>query len=383
MAKRSEVIGASIIGAVLVAGLAAFVVPGNALGAAKPSASSPASGAGATAKVVRIGYFGNLTHAPALIAKQQQLFRKYLPGATIQFTTFTVGTAEIEALKGGALDIGYVGPGPAISGYATTQGQLLNIVGGSTYGGASLIVKPGLIAKAGKPTSAEIAALSGKTIADPGLGGTQDIALKSYLKSNGFCVFSFCTMNAKKANVTGMANADTLALFEQGKLDGAWVPEPWATRLVNEGGGKTFVDEASLWPNGKFATTVIVAAKKFAQKYPGSVRGLLQANEDAIAFLNKASNRPAAIDQVQRELQAATGKRLLPDIIRQAWPRLGYSSDPIIASVKQNFVEAGQLGFLPYKNVDALKGIFDLTQLNAVRQSSGLKPISVPADLQN
>ncbi|MEY4411448.1 MAG: hypothetical protein RLZ69_1022, partial [Actinomycetota bacterium] len=157
-----------------------------ALIAAAVMTPSSANAAAATAPTVRIGYFANLTHAPALIARQQKLFEKYLgAGTKVQYTYFTVGTAEIEALKGGAIDIGYVGPSPAISGYTTTRGTVLNIVSGATSGGAVFVVKPGLIKTEGEPTKAEIAALAKKNIADPGLGGTQDVALRTYLVKNG------------------------------------------------------------------------------------------------------------------------------------------------------------------------------------------------------
>ena len=35
-----------------------------------------------------------------------------------------------------------------------------------------------------------------------------------------------------------VANADILTLFLKKDIDGAWVPEPWATRLAKEANGK-------------------------------------------------------------------------------------------------------------------------------------------------
>ncbi|MEN9715252.1 MAG: hypothetical protein RJA35_719 [Actinomycetota bacterium] len=342
-----------------------------------PSASQAAPKAAATAPVVRIGYFGNLTHAPALIARQQKLFEKYLPGSKIQYTYFTVGTAEIEALKGGALDFGYIGPGPAISGYVTTQGSLLNIVAGATYGGARFVVKPNLIANEGSPTKAEIAALAGKTIADPGVGGTQDIALKNYLKDNGLGA-----NNQYKVNITGLANADTLTAFLKGSIDGAWVPEPWATRLIQEGHAKTFVDENDLWANGKYATTLVVASKAFEKQYPAAVQGLVQANEDAVNYLRDASNKPDAINLVQNELVASTGKKLAPQVISYAWDSLKFSDDPIIPSVVANFNESVEQGILPGAKLKNIKGIFNLTFVNKVRKAQTFNLIQVPANLK-
>jgi NitT/TauT family transport system substrate-binding protein len=358
--------------AIALAAIGALLTPAAANAAsAKPAAPL------ATAPTVRIGYFANLTHAPALIARQEKLFEKYLPGANLQFTLFTVGTTEIEALKGGALDIAYVGPGPAVSGYVTTQGTLLNVIAGATTGGAKFVVKPSLIASEGNPSAAEIAALAGKTIADPGLGGTQDIALRSYLKAKGLY-----SNGQPTVNVTPLANADTLTLFKQGKIDGAWVPEPWATRLIQEGAAKTFVDEKTLWPQGNFATTVVVASQAFEKKYPGSVQGVLQANEDAISFLKDPANKNDAINDVQAELLAGTGKKLSDTVLAIAWPSLKYNSDPAVGSVQKNFANSVALGQLPGAKLNDLKGIFNFKLLNTIRAKTGQGAVLIPANLK-
>ena len=40
------------------------------------------------------------------------------------------------------------------------------------------------------------------------------------------------------------------------------MPEPWASRLVHEGGGKVLVDERTLWKDGEFPTTLLVATER-------------------------------------------------------------------------------------------------------------------------
>lgn len=355
------------------AGIAALV-------AAAIMAPTSANAAGlASSKTIRIGYFANLTHGTAAIARQQKLFEKYLgAGVNVQYTYFTVGTAEIEALKGGAIDIGFVGPSPAISGYTTTRGQLLNIVSGATTGGAVFVVKPGLISKEGSPTKAEIAALTGKNLADPGLGGTQDVALRKYLLDNGLY-----PNGTPKANIIPLANADTLTQFKLGKIDGAWVPEPWATRLVQEGGAKVFLNEASLWKNGQFPTTVVVARKQFLSQYPGSVQAVLKANLDAIKFLSNKANRTDAINQIQDELLAGTGKKLTDAGIGAAFDNVQFSADPIASSAVSSFESAVYLKLLPTgSKVSQLKGLFNLKLLNALLVAQGSPAISVPSEVK-
>jgi len=358
--------------AVTIAALAAAVImaPASAQAAGKPLP---------TATTVNIGYFGNLTHAPALIARQQKLFEKYLgAGVEVKYTLFTVGTAEIEALKAGAIDVGYVGPAPAINGYLTTGGTALNIVSGATQGGAKFIVKPALIATEGKPTAAEIAALAGKNIADPGVGGTQDVALKNYLWSN-----KLWANGAPTANVVPLANADTLSQFKLGNIDGAWVPEPWATRLIQEGSGKVFIDEANLWKGGSFPTTEVIARQAFLKQYPGSVKAVLQANLEAIAFLNNPANKTEAINEVQADLLADTGKQLSDAVIQAAWPSLKYSADPGAPGIRQNYLNASKFNLLPAGSTfGQVKGILNLSLLNGLRAAQHKKPFTVPKSLK-
>lgn len=329
--------------------------------------------------VVRIGYFANLTHGSAIIARQQKLFEKALgPSVDVQYATFTVGTAEIEAIKGGALDIGFVGPNPALSGYAVTQGQALAVVSGATSGGAAFVVRPGLIAKSGRPTAREIAALRGKNLADPGLGGTQDVALRHYLLNHGLYPGGI-----PKANIIPMANADTLAQFKLGKLDGAWVPEPWASRLEQEGGGKVFVDESTLWKSGLFPTTLVVARQGFLKSHPALVASVLKANLQAIDFLNNPANRTKAIAEIQAELAERTGKTLADAVISTAFDNLHFGADPLAAQALASFKVAKELGLVPTAaNLQRLRGAFSLSSLNHLLTSSGQSAISVPSEVK-
>jgi NitT/TauT family transport system substrate-binding protein len=183
-----------------------------------------------TAKTIRVGFFGNVTHGSALIAQEKKFFEKYLKGTTIEYVAFNADPAVIEAMKGGSIDVSFIGPNPAVAGYVSTRGSLLRIVGGSTTGGAQFITKQNITT---------VADLKGKTFATPQLGNTQDVALRSYLKSKGYTT----SILGGDVNIAPTANASTLDLFKNGTIDGAWVPEPWASRLVLEANGRVFLDE--------------------------------------------------------------------------------------------------------------------------------------------
>jgi NitT/TauT family transport system substrate-binding protein len=316
----------------------------------------------ATAQTVRIGFFANLTHAPALVAQELRLFRTLLgkDRTSVEFVLFNAGPAVIEAMKGGAIDMAYIGPTPAVTGFAGTRGTLLRVVGGATSGGAQLVVRSSI-------DSAK--ELEGKKIATPQLGNTQDVALRSWLKRQGL---STTISGGGDVPVYPTTNATTLALFRKGEIDGAWVPEPWASRLVIEGGGRVLVDEKSLWPRGEFITTTIIATQDFLGRYPGTVRSVLQANSSAITYMR--TNEAKAKDLVQRQMRTWTGKPLPAAVIDRSWRNLDFTWDPLPLTLKKNADDAVSVGLLPAGSND-IKGIYDLRLLNQLLDAARKRPV--------
>src|SRR6188768_3776926 len=223
-----------------------------------------AASASGDAPALRLGYFPNITHAPALIGVKNGLFQQSLGSTKLEPKTFNAGPAAIEALFSGAIDATYIGPNPAINGWSQSKGEGLKIIAGSTSGGAGLVVKPGI------NTAAD---LKGKKVATPQLGNTQDVALRAWLKSNGL---NADQQGGGDVSVLPQDNATALQAFAQGAIDGAWVPEPNLSRLVLESKGKVLVDEKDLWPNGQFVTTHLIVKQEFLKKYPETVKKLLQ-----------------------------------------------------------------------------------------------------------
>ena len=186
----------------------------------------------------------------------------------------TPAPQAVEALFNGALDATYIGPNPAINAFAQSQGQAVRIISGATSGGAALVVKPEI---------ADAAGLAGKKLATPQRGNTQDVALRAWLSDQGF---KTDLEGGGDVSIVPQENAQTLETFRSGAIDGAWVPEPWVSRLVNEGGGKVLVDEASLWPGGQFVTTHLIVRTEFLKDHPAAVRKLLEAQVAANEFVN-------------------------------------------------------------------------------------------------
>jgi NitT/TauT family transport system substrate-binding protein len=316
-----------------------------------------------TAAVVRIGFFANLTHAPALLAQDLRLFETFLgkDGTKVEYVLFNAGPAAVEAMKGGAIDVAYIGPTPAVNGFATTHGTLLRVVSGVTSGGAQLVVKPSI---------RTVADLKGKKLTTPQLGNTQDVALRSWLKEHGL---SSTISGGGDVAVYATENSTSLSLFRKGQIDGAWLPEPWASRLVLEAGAKVFLDEKSLWPRGQFVTTNIIAAQSFLAKYPGTVRSILQANNSAIAYI--ARNPVKARSIVQEQIAKWTGYPLPAAVIRRAWDELTFTYDPLPLTLKQDAEDAVSVGLLVLPP-GGLNGIYDVRLLNSVLKGAGSRTVS-------
>lgn len=308
------------------------------------------SAAPGPAPSVRLGYFANVTHAAAIIGIKQAFITKELGATTLTTQVFDAGPAEVEALFGGSLDAAYVGPNPAINAFERSGGKAIRIIAGATSGGAQLVVRPGINT---------VGDLRGKTLASPELGNTQDVALRAWLTDHGL---RNSVQGGGDVTITPTDNADTLALFRAGKLDGAWVPEPWASRLVLEAGAKVLVNERDLWPGGQFVTTQLIVRTEFLERYPQTVEALLRGHVEAVQWANQHPTEAKAV--VNNAINAITGKPLEPAVIDRAWGNLMITDDPIAASLQRSADNAVTAG-VATRRVD-LHGIYDLSILNRI-----------------
>jgi NitT/TauT family transport system substrate-binding protein len=320
-------------------------------------------------KVLRIGYFPNINHAQAVIGFGSGEFQKEL-GSNIQVQTFifNAGSSAIQALLANRIDVTYVGPGPAVNGYVASQGTDLRIISGAASGGAVFVVRNDSGIRSPKD-------FANKVFASPQLGNTQDISLRKYLQDNGYKTKD----NGGNVTVISTDNPIILTLFLKKQIDGAWVPEPWGARLVNEAGGRILVDETTLWPpEGKFVTANIVARTNYLQQNPDVAKKLLTAHINETIWINNHTD--AAIKTFNTEFQKLTGKTIKENELKQAWSRIQFTYDPIKLSLFQGANNAYDIGFLAKgKPRPDLSGIYDLTILNEVLKEKGLQPIGQAA----
>jgi NitT/TauT family transport system substrate-binding protein len=342
---------ATLVAAPLV--LAAAACGGN-------SSASTGTESGSAAEELRLGYFANLTHAPALIGVQEGLFTKELGDTTLKTQVFNAGPDEVEALFAGALDAAYIGPSPTINAYGQSDGDAVRIIAGAASGGAQLVVRKGI------DSSAD---LKGATLATPQLGNTQDVALRTWLTDEGL---KNSVKGGGDVTITPTPNADTLNLFKSGDVDGAWLPEPWASRLVVEAGAKVLVDERDLWPEGKFVTTHLVVRTEFLEKYPDTVSALLRGHVAAVQFATDDAD--AAKASINEGLKAAGSDAIPAAVLDRAWGELTPTYDPIASALKKSAADGFAAGTTETE-VD-LDGIYDLSLLNGVLADRKLGPVS-------
>ncbi|MEV6270548.1 ABC transporter substrate-binding protein [Kribbella sp. NPDC051936] len=298
---------------------------------------------------LRLGYFPNVTHAAALVGLGQGLFTKELGSTKLVPTKFNAGPEAVGALLGGSLDASFIGSGPAINAYAKSKGEAVRLIAGATSGGAQLVVKP---------TITKPADLVGKTVVTPQLGNTQDVSLKKWLAEQKL---------TGKVKVTNLENAQTLDAFKKGDVDAAWLPEPWSSRLVLDAGAKVLLDEASLWPDGKFPTTVLIVRTQFLQEHPETVKALLSGLVAAIDF--STANVAQAKTVVNEQLKEATGKALKPAVIDRAFEHITITADPIAGTFPQLAKDQVTAGIA--KEAPAVAGFADLGPLNEVLAKAG------------
>lgn len=263
---------------------------------------------------VNIAYFPNITHSQALVIKNRGILEKELGESShVYWTSFNAGPDEVTALFSGDIDIGYIGPIPAISANVKSKGDVV-IISGCSDGGMMLLAAP----ESGIET---IADLSGKNVAVPQIGNTQHLVLLDLLAENGLA----SAEAGGDVTITATANAYILQLMQNGEIDAACVPEPWAETLIKECNAKVICNENEVWSKGSYPVAVVVARKEFAEKNPEIVDKFLKLHEDTTKELN--GNGAAAMGVINEEIEDATGKSIDTDILGASLDHLTFSTE--------------------------------------------------------
>lgn len=316
---------------------------------------------GKSSRTIRVGYFPNITHSQAVVGLANGSFKRALgKDVKIETQVFRAGPTEIEALFANAIDIGYIGPSPAINGYIKSNGEALRVVAGATDGAVVFIVRRDAGIRSAKD-------LHGKKLVAPQLGNTQDVALRTYLKENGLKLKD----KGGDVEVVNAQSADILTLFQKKEIDGAWVPEPWGAILEKESNGKVFIDERDCWPGGKFITANVIVNTKFLEEHPDLVKAWLKGHVDVTKWINENPSEAQTI--TNDEISKLTNEGLAENVISKAFSRMTVTWDPVKDSLFKSAKSAKALGFI---KSDDVRNIYDLKLLNEVLKEKGERKIN-------
>lgn len=306
---------------------------------APAQAGSPAAGKKPAPAEVRLGYFANLTHAQAVLGVASGEFQKAIGPAALKTKVFNAGPSLVEAMLADELDLGYVGPGPAVAGYLASKGKGLRVISGSAANGVVIVARADSAIQ-------KLEDLAGTKLATPQLANTQDIAARHYLKS---------ILKQDLRSIRPIPNAEQVTMMQRGDIDAAWVPEPWGARLILETKARLIAQEKDLWPGGEFATTVLVARPMFLVEHPDTVRAFVQVHREWTRKLQ--DDAQGQLPALSAALFDLTTKKLPEGVLPQAIARVKFTDDPLPESIQTMAQWAYELEFA--KQTPKLEGLVD------------------------
>ena len=368
--KNNRVAAYAVCAAAVAAAALAWSATGNSgwLAPDNGRGDGSAASSGYTAESIRVGYFPAVGHAIPIIGMERGIFDEHMPGVRVEPKIFDSGPQAVESMFAGSIDIAYVGPGPALNAFLNSENGRIRILSGAASGGTSFVAHPG-------SASGDRFDFAHKRVAAPQIGNTQDVSLRHHIAGQGL-------ETADKGGsvvVYNIPNPDIVTLFVKGEIDGAWVPEPWATILVEEHGGLRLFYEESMWPDGKFATVLLIADMAYARDHPDVISAWLDAHDNAAKVIN--SDKDAAGVEFNEFLQSHFGQRLDGSVVNAAVHNTLVTTDPLVDTVYEFAERADRLGYMGRGEVGSrdLSGLFSEYVAGAEAQTPAESGPSEPA----
>lgn len=311
---------------------------GAGLLAVSAGCDRPAPAAANAPVEVRVGYFANVTHAQAVLEVSSGDLARSLAPATLSTRVFNAGPELIAALNAGVIDVGYVGPGPVIAAYSMSSGRSVRVVSGAAANGVVIV------ARAGSGIHS-IADLAGHIVATPQQGNTQDVAARHFVKA---------LAGGSTDSILPVPNSEQAGLMARGKIDAAWVPEPWGSRLVEQTGATVIAEEKDLWPSHQFALTVVITTPEFLAAHRPELDKLLAVHHTWTARLRKDPLQ--YVRPLGDALAQLTKVKLSDAVLSGSLKRTEFTDDPMPATFQTMAQWAHEAGFV--REVPPLETLF-------------------------
>ena len=311
-----------------------------------------------TSGSLKVAFFPNIGHAIPIVGMERGVFESNLGNSTnVETKLFDSGPQVIESLFSKSIDLAYVGPGPAINGFLKSENNDIVILSGAATGGASFIVHP-------ESTINSADDFEGKRIAAPQIGNSQDVSLRNYLSEHQLKPYE----KGGSVIVLNISNPDIYTLFAKGELDGAWVPEPWASILVQELDGKRLFFEEDLWPENKFASVLLIGRQQYVTENPKIVSGWIESHNKTADWINGNQQETRII--FNEFMQNTMGKALSDSVVDEALSNLEITTDSADNSIYTFAQRADSLGYLG-RDGFSLDGIFfDITSNESLEEDN-------------
>lgn len=272
------------------------------------------TGCGKEENILNVAYFDNITHGQALVMKSENMLQKELGDEMkVNWVSFDAGTSLVEALFSKDIDIGYIGPVPAVSANIKSKGDFA-IISGAAKGGTVLIAKKGSNIQSVKD-------LKGKNVSVPSIGNTQHLLLLKLLEENNLSV----TSDGGDVNVIEANNADVVNLMKNGDIDAAIVPEPWGSTITGKSVANTVLDYKEITDNGDYVVTTVIVNKDYMESHEEVVKKFLKAHVDATDYIVQYPDEAAKI--MNNQLKEDTGKTIEEEIISDSLKSISFSYD--------------------------------------------------------
>jgi NitT/TauT family transport system substrate-binding protein len=233
----------------------------------EPAESAPASSGPLEKTKIKVAELKIIDATPIHIAIDRGYFKA--EGLEVDLSTGGKGSANIDNVIGGSIDIGLASYPPSIVPVAKKVAEL-KIVSDAVATTENLFLL--VVKKDGTINS--LKQLEGRKIAVSSQGGIGELALRSQLKIAG--------VNAGKDQYISMPFADMPSALERGNVEAAIMNEPFLTQALQSNGVQKLLSPFT-GRTADFPTSGWIANKKFTEENPKTIAAFQRAMVKAVA----------------------------------------------------------------------------------------------------